>query len=232
MWHGQSGDTEDLGRFHFDFNFPSPSRAPSPPSGENPPGQEETFELSTANEQAQDLETGPDDTDAAAPHLEEGEYDTADATAAPSEEGENAADLAGYDDDDAGGAGAVGLEVNVAPERSPERSPERPNGRAPDILGGGLREEEPSEPGKKRKKLSRYGIPVPVMPSGMVRKAAGRFAKARAGSRAKINKPALNAIEQASSWFFEQMSQDLAAYSKHAGRKTIDESDVMTLMRR
>jgi len=36
----------------------------------------------------------------------------------------------------------------------------------------------------------------------------------------------------ASDWFFEQVSDDLGAYSKHAGRKTIDESDVVTLMAR
>jgi hypothetical protein len=37
---------------------------------------------------------------------------------------------------------------------------------------------------------------------------------------------------QASDWFFEQLGEDLQAYAKHAGRKTIDESDVLTLMKR
>jgi histone H3/H4 len=87
-------------------------------------------------------------------------------------------------------------------------------------------------PGAKQKKLSRYGVPVPNMPVGVVRKLATRFARARAGSKAKISKATLAAIEQASAWYFEQVSEDLAAYSKHAGRKTIDETDVTTLLRR
>jgi histone H3/H4 len=70
------------------------------------------------------------------------------------------------------------------------------------------------------------------LPAGIVKKLASQFARTGAGSKTKINKAALAAIEQASSWYFEQVSQDLAAYSKHAGRKTIDESDVTTLMRR
>lgn len=98
-------------------------------------------------------------------------------------------------------------------------------------VGGGLRDDGPSARGKE-KKVSRHGIPVPNLPKGIVKKLATRFAGTKAGSKAKINKAALEAIEQASAWYFEQASQDLAAYSKHAGRKTIDESDVATLMRR
>ncbi|PYI02165.1 hypothetical protein BO78DRAFT_325860 [Aspergillus sclerotiicarbonarius CBS 121057] len=103
---------------------------------------------------------------------------------------------------------------------------------SPGIAGGGLRDEDRYMPGTKQKKLSRHGIPVPNLPVGVVKKLATRFARARNGSKAKISKETLAAIEQASSWYFEQASEDLAAYSKHAGRKTIDESDVATLMRR
>lgn len=35
-----------------------------------------------------------------------------------------------------------------------------------------------------------------------------------------------------SNLFFEQAANDLAAYADHAGRKTIDESDVECLMHR
>lgn len=66
----------------------------------------------------------------------------------------------------------------------------------------------------------------------MVKKLALRYARAGTGGKTKISKETLAAIEQASEWFFEQASEDLAVYSKHAGRKTIDESDVITLMRR
>lgn len=128
-------------------------------------------------------------------------------------------------DGDVGGvAGDFGLELNMPSRVSLSESP--------GLVGGGLRDEDSVLPGAKQKKLSRHGIPVPNMPVGVVRKLATRFARARAGSKAKISKATLAAIEQASAWYFEQVSEDLAAYSKHAGRKTIDESDVTTLLRR
>ncbi|PGG97318.1 hypothetical protein AJ79_09249 [Helicocarpus griseus UAMH5409] len=89
-----------------------------------------------------------------------------------------------------------------------------------------------SAKGKKQLKLSRHGIPVPRLPSGIVKKLATRFARTGGGGKSRISKETLTAIEQASEWYFEQASDDLSTYSKHAGRKTIDETDVMTLMRR
>ncbi|CAG8905343.1 unnamed protein product [Penicillium egyptiacum] len=178
----RGGETEDLGRFHFDLNFPSPAAAPL----EDPTGGDmndmEDFELSAAQ-----LPPAPSDDD----------------------------------DDDVGGDFGFGLEF--PPAASPSESP--------GIVGGGLRDEAIPAQGKQ-KQISRHGIPVPNLPSGVVKKLATRFAHSGAGSKAKINKATLAAIEQASSWYFEQASQDLAAYSKHAGRKTIDESDVITLLRR
>lgn len=129
------------------------------------------------------------------------------------------------EDDDANNtAGGFGLDINLPPPASPSDSP--------GVLGGGLPDEEPLPLGPKQKKFSRHGILVPNMPSGVVRKMATQFARGRGGSKARINKQTLAAIEQATSWYFEQLSEDLAVYSKHAGRKTIDESDVTTLMRR
>jgi histone H3/H4 len=177
------GETEDLGRFHFDLNFPSPAAPPL----EDPVGGDmndmEDFELAPA-----DVEP----------------------LQAPSD-----------DDDDAGGDFGFGLDF--PPAGSPSASP--------GIVGGGLRDEAVPTQGKQ-KKISRHGIPVPNLPAGVVKKLATRFARSGAGSKAKMNKATLAAIEQASAWYFEQASQDLAAYSKHAGRKTIDESDVTTLLRR
>ncbi|KAJ5219877.1 hypothetical protein N7468_009081 [Penicillium chermesinum] len=165
----RGGETEDLGRFNFDFNFPSPVAATfDDPMDDEQFGETEGFELSAGN-----LEPAP---------------------RSPSS-----------DDDDAGGDFGFGLRTSRSAVCQ-------------------------SEPGEK--KLSRYGIPVPNLPAGVVKKMATRFARTGAGSKAKLNKAAMAAIEQASSWFFEQASNDLAAYSKHAGRKTIDESDVTTLMRR
>lgn len=180
-----SGETEDLGRFHFDLDFPSPNAAAVEDPMDEPLGDMEGFELSAGNIQP-------------VPGLP------------PSD-----------DDNDAGGG--FGLGLDFPPAASPSQSP--------GVVGGGLREESFPMQGKQ-KKISRHGIPIPNLPTGVVKKLATRFAHTRMGSKTKINKAALAAIEQASSWYFEQVSQDLAAYSKHAGRKTIDESDVTTLMRR
>ncbi|EDN03322.1 predicted protein [Histoplasma mississippiense (nom. inval.)] len=86
--------------------------------------------------------------------------------------------------------------------------------------------------GNKRQKLSRHGIPVPQLPSGIIKKLATRFARTGGGGKSRISKDTLAAIEQATEWYFEQASDDLSTYAKHAGRKTIDETDVTTLMRR
>ncbi|OJD16896.1 hypothetical protein AJ78_02994 [Emergomyces pasteurianus Ep9510] len=86
--------------------------------------------------------------------------------------------------------------------------------------------------GSKRQKVSRHGIPVPRLPSGIVKKLATRFARSGGGGKSRISKDTLAAVEQATEWYFEQASDDLSTYAKHAGRKTIDETDAITLMRR
>lgn len=85
---------------------------------------------------------------------------------------------------------------------------------------------------KKKVKVSKHGIAYPSLPAGVVKKLATTFARTSGNSKAKINKETLDAIMQASDWFFEQVSDDLGAYATHAGRKTIDESDIITLMAR
>ncbi|KAI0509245.1 centromere kinetochore component CENP-T-domain-containing protein [Xylaria bambusicola] len=84
---------------------------------------------------------------------------------------------------------------------------------------------------KKGKKISRYGIEYPSLPTNVVKRLAMTCAKT-AGTKGKISPDTLDAIMQATEWFFEQLGDDLSAYAKHAGRKTIDESDMITLMRR
>ena len=87
---------------------------------------------------------------------------------------------------------------------------------------------------RKRKSLreSRYGIPIPNLPVGVVKSIAGSFMGSSSKRSRKLNKDAVAALVQASDWYFEQLGEDLAAYSKHGGRKTIDETDVVTLMKR
>ncbi|KAK2758055.1 hypothetical protein FQN54_004461 [Arachnomyces sp. PD_36] len=117
-----------------------------------------------------------------------------------------------------GAAGGMGIELN---DRVSEKSA------TPSGLPEPLRARS-----RKEKKISRHGIPVPNLPSGIVKKLAARFARTGSKGKTKISKDVLAAVEQASEWFFEQASDDLGTYSKHAGRKTIDDTDVMTLMRR
>ena len=85
---------------------------------------------------------------------------------------------------------------------------------------------------KKKVKISKHGIQYPSLPVGVVKKLATTYARTSGNSKAKISKDTLDAIMQASDWFFEQVSDDLGAYAKHAGRKTIEQSDVVTLMKR
>ncbi|KAK4124940.1 hypothetical protein N657DRAFT_570515 [Parathielavia appendiculata] len=84
---------------------------------------------------------------------------------------------------------------------------------------------------KKIIRISKHGIEYPSLPPAVVQRLAQNFAKA-SGAKGKITPDAMQAIMQASDWFFEQLGEDLQAYAKHAGRKTIDESDVLTLMKR
>jgi histone H3/H4 len=83
----------------------------------------------------------------------------------------------------------------------------------------------------KELKVSRYGIDYPSFPPSVVKRLANTFSRSYGGS-GKLNKDTLAAIQQATDWFFEQVSEDLASYADHAGRKTIEEADVVTLMKR
>lgn len=91
--------------------------------------------------------------------------------------------------------------------------------------------QEGPKKGKKSIRVSKYGIQYPSLPVGTVRKLATTILKG-SYSKTKLSKDTLEAVMQASDWFFEQISDDLGVYSEHAGRKTIDESDVLALMKR
>ncbi|KAG9231674.1 centromere kinetochore component CENP-T-domain-containing protein [Amylocarpus encephaloides] len=85
---------------------------------------------------------------------------------------------------------------------------------------------------KKTPRVSKHGIQYPSLPMGVVKRMATRFAGISGSKTSKLNKETLDAIMQASDWFFEQVSDDLDAYAQHARRRTIDESDIVTLMAR
>lgn len=80
---------------------------------------------------------------------------------------------------------------------------------------------------KKVLPLSRHGHPVPQFPRGVIKKMAQNFS-----GGAKISNETLNAIVAASEAFFEQVSEDLAVYAGHAGRKTIEDADMVQLLKR
>lgn len=83
----------------------------------------------------------------------------------------------------------------------------------------------------KERKVSQFGIEYPPFPPAVIKRLASTFSKSYGGS-GKLNKDTLGALQQATDWFFEQISEDLAIYADHAGRKTIEEADVVTLMKR
>lgn len=99
----------------------------------------------------------------------------------------------------------------------------------------------PSPSGKAKKQVqarrkslmvSRHGTAYPSLPSSVVKRLATSFSRLHSGPTTKLNKDTLDAISQASDWFFEQVSEDLGSYAEHAGRKTIEEADVVALMSR
>ncbi|KAF9425766.1 hypothetical protein BGZ94_007242 [Podila epigama] len=73
---------------------------------------------------------------------------------------------------------------------------------------------------------SASGVPVPSMPTSLQKQLVHTF------SRSRISQEAMQVILEGSDFFFEQVAGDLAAYANHAGRRTIDESDVEVLMQR
>ncbi len=90
------------------------------------------------------------------------------------------------------------------------------------------------EPGIRRAKemrISQRGLEYPPFPAAPVKKLALGFMKSQ-GSKAKLSKETLAALVRTTDDFFEQIGIDLAAYAQHGGRKMIEESDVIALMKR
>ncbi|EXJ55152.1 hypothetical protein A1O7_08077 [Cladophialophora yegresii CBS 114405] len=86
---------------------------------------------------------------------------------------------------------------------------------------------------RSRMKLTRRGEMVPSLPSSLVKRVAVGAQERLGNRRSKLGKDHMKALEQAAEWFFEQIGEDLEAYSNHARRKKrIDQSDVLLLMRR
>ncbi|MCJ1479797.1 hypothetical protein MMC13_008483 [Lambiella insularis] len=83
----------------------------------------------------------------------------------------------------------------------------------------------------RARKSSVHGV-LPPLPVSVVKKLVVSCARPCGGQRTKINGEILGAIMQASAWFMEQVGDDLGTYAVHAGRRTINESDIIMLMKR
>ncbi|UNI24249.1 hypothetical protein JDV02_010012 [Purpureocillium takamizusanense] len=85
---------------------------------------------------------------------------------------------------------------------------------------------------KPQKRISKHGIEYPSLPPSFVKRVAQTALQSSGLSNPRISADTLTALTQASEWYFEQLGDDLGAYARHAKRKTIEESDVATLMGR
>ena len=84
----------------------------------------------------------------------------------------------------------------------------------------------------KALKMSRHGISHPSLPSGVTKRIASTCSRAMGMKKSNISRESLKAIMEASDRYFEQFSEDLGVFAHHAGRKKIEESDVIAVMKR
>lgn len=201
-----SGDTEDLRKHNLRWSlsdFPSVHSDPLPGNG----GDDETFVLDGIDAPGLKSPSPLPDVPPVASEDDEPE-DELDLDGVGEEE-EEMEDVT--DDEDI----ATGIPV------------EQPTSTLPNVT-----KKPPRVKARREQKFSKHGIAVPSLPSGIVKKIATQFSRSTGRGKAKIGKDSLQALENATEWFFEQVGEDLGAYAAHAGRRTIDESDVVQLMRR
>lgn len=102
----------------------------------------------------------------------------------------------------------------------------------PQAAKKGLTNRRNPKKSSKAPKVSRHGIHYPGLPSGVVKRIASTFARSTNSRKPRLNKDTLSAIIEASDQFFEQFSGDLEVFANHKGSKRIDETDVITAMKR
>ncbi|KAF3915715.1 hypothetical protein AA313_de0200650 [Arthrobotrys entomopaga] len=79
---------------------------------------------------------------------------------------------------------------------------------------------------RKELPLSVHGIPYPSLPPRVIKSIIGRT------SKQKLSKEALAMIIAASEAYFENLGEDLGTFARHAKRKTVEETDVLQVLRR
>ncbi|KAK5077883.1 hypothetical protein LTR51_000065 [Lithohypha guttulata] len=86
---------------------------------------------------------------------------------------------------------------------------------------------------RKRLKVNQRGNMVPGLPSSLIKRIVNDLQQKANKRKVTLGKEHMQALEQATEWFFEQASEDLEAFSGHGRRKKrIDDDDVLLLMRR
>ena len=130
-------------------------------------------------------------------------------------------------------------DVEEVPEAELAESARLQNLDQPPALAAQPRKQTPietavtSKPRQSRNKVTKHGHTVPALPLSLMRRLANDAMPRIKGKKSKIGRDSLKAIEQATEWFFEQVGEDLEAYSNHARRKKrVTEDDMHMLMRR
>jgi histone H3/H4 len=135
-------------------------------------------------------------------------------------------DMGGWDYDAGGVDDHSSLDEGPEPIAEPTVTATVHRAQADDRLPRGLKAR------KKQKRISQHGIEYPPLPPAFVKRVAQTALQSSGLSNQRLSAETLDALIQASEWFFEQLGDDLGAYADHAKRKTIEESDVFTLMKR
>lgn len=107
----------------------------------------------------------------------------------------------------------------------------------PDVLLNDSWLHKPKSPKVRKRqpkglKRSRHGISYPSLPSGVTKRIASTCSRVVGMKKSSISKESLKAIMEASGRYFEQLGEDLGVFAHHAGRKKIEESDVIAVMKR
>ncbi|KAL7938330.1 centromere kinetochore component CENP-T domain-containing protein [Trichoderma chlorosporum] len=107
--------------------------------------------------------------------------------------------------------------------------PEKPND---DIIGYPHGRPKKKKVKTSKARISRHNIEYPQLPPAFVRQVTQAAMQTTGLLNQRITADTLGALTQASDWYFQQLGDDLGAYANHAGRRTIEERDVITLMNR
>ena len=102
-------------------------------------------------------------------------------------------------------------------------------------LGGLNVELEESLPGGRSPKSIKKpfrGSLYTSFPAGITPRIAFNSVRSSGIKSTKVGKDALEAIIEATDQYFGQLSNDLVVFANHAGRKRIEENDVIAVMRR